>query len=437
MGGVPTGTATKEPIPISIAQAIRQSLEHNLGVLQASEAVVRATGAHSLAMSDLRPDVSMSVIESRRETNLEAFGFPLSRFSLGTSIPTVVGPFNVFDARAFVKQSVLDLEALNRSRAEAHQLTAARHSYRGARETVVLVAANLYLQGLAAQARATTARAQLETAEALRAQAEDLRKGGIVAGIDVVRAEVRVSTDRQRATASQAEFEKAKLQIARLMGLPIGQPITLSSDIPPVPVPDMTIEQALERAYSERPEYLAAKARLDAAEASRKAAVSESLPSISVIGDYGVIGLTVPTARSTFAVTGTVNIPIFDGGKARAHVQQALADRNDRQREYEDLRALIYYEVRSAFLDLQATSEELQAATRGRDLSTLQLTQARDRFAAGVANNIEVIQAQEAVALANEQYIDATFGYAVSKAVLGRALGTIEEAVEKYLGGAK
>jgi outer membrane protein TolC len=376
-------------------------------------------------------------METRRETNLEAFGFPLNRFSLGTSFPSVVGPFNVFDARVFVEQSVLDFEALHKVRAETHQLNATRLASRSAREFVVLVAANLYLEGLAADARATTARAQLETAQALQAQAEDLRRSGIVAGIDVVRAEVRVSTERQRATAARADFEKIKLQLARVMGLPIGQTISLSDQIPPVPVPEITVEQALERAYRERPDYLAAQARLQAAEATRRAALSEHLPSLSLNADYGAIGLTAASSLSTFAVTGTVNIPIFDGGKTRGHVQQATADRDNRRAEFEDMRAQVDYDVRAAFLDLQATSEELEAATRGRELSTLQLTQARDRFAAGIANNIEVIQAQEAVALANEQYIDAVFGYNLSKAVLGRALGTVEEAIAKYLGGVK
>jgi len=436
MGGVPTGTVNAEPVPVSIAQAIKQALQHNLGVLQAEEAVNRAGGARWIALSELLPDVKASISESRRETNLEAFGFPLNRFSLGVSIPSVVGPFNVFDARVFVTQSVFDLEALNKVRAETHQLSAVRHTYRSARELVVLVAADLYLEGLAAQARATTARAQLETAQALQAQAEDMRRSGIVAGIDVVRAEVRVSTESQRATAAQAAFEKAKLQLARVMGLPIGQEITLSNQIPPVPVPEITLEQALDRAYRERPDYLAAKERVEAAESSRRAAVSERLPSVSVSADYGAIGLTAASALSTFAVTGTLNIPIFNGGKTQGHVVQATVDRNNRRTELDDMKAQVYYEVRSAFLDLQATSEELQAATRGRELSAQQLTQARDRFAAGVANNIEVIQAQEAVALANEQYINAMFSYNLSKAVLGRALGTVEEAIEKYLGGA-
>ena len=430
LGGVPTGKATVEPIPLSIADAIRRALEHNLGVLQAEEAVDRATGARWLALSELLPNVNVSVSETRRKTNLEAFGFPL-----GPTFPRVVGPFNVFDGRVFVQQSVFDLQSINAARAESHQVSAARHSYRSARELVVLVAANLYLEGLAADARATTARAQLETAQALQAQAEDLRRSGIVAGIDVVRAEVRVSTERQRATAARASFEKIKLQLARVIGLPTGQAITLSDEIPPVPVPEMTLEQALERAYRERPDYLAAQDRLRAAEAARRAALAEHLPSVSVSADYGAIGLTAASALSTFAITGVVNVPVFDGGKTRAHVVQATADRNNRRAELDDMRAEIDYDVRAAFLDLQSTSEQLQAATRARELSALQLTQSRDRFAAGVANNIEVIQAQEAVALANEQYIDAVFGYNLSKAVLGRALGTVEEAIAKYLGG--
>lgn len=430
MGGVPTGTAKSEPIPISIAEAIRRALERNLGVLEAEEAVNRSTGARWLALSELLPDVSGSALESRRKNSLEAFGFPL-----GPAFPRVVGPYNLFDARVFLKQTVFDASSLNKLRAETHELAAARHSYKSAREFVVLVAADLYLEGLAAQARAATARAQLETAQALQTQAQDLRQNGIVAGIDVLRAEVRVSTERQRTTAAQADFEKVKLQLARVIGLPIGQAIALSDQIPTVPIPEMTVEQALERAYRDRPDYLAAQERLRAAEAARSAAAAERLPTIVVDADYGVIGLTLPSSLATFTLTGTVKVPIFDGNKTKAHIQQATVDLNNRKAEFDDFRAQINYEVRSAFLDLQATQEELEAATQGRDLSAQQLVQARDRFAAGVANNIEVIQAQEAVALANEQYISAVFGYNVSKAVLGRALGTVEEAIAKFLGG--
>ncbi len=400
--GVPTGTATPEPIAVSIGDAIRRALEHNLGVLQAEESVNHTAGAHWLALSELLPNLSGSLNESRQKVNLEAFGFPL-----GDEFPRIVGPFNLFDARLFLKQSVFDKRAINNARAESHSLAAARHSYRSARDLVVLVGANLYLQALATGARAVTARAQFETAEALYRQAQNLRQGGIVAGIDVVRAEVRLSTDRQRTTAAENDFQKTKLQLARVMGLPIRQEFTLSDELPTVPIPEMTLDEALERAYRERPDYLAAQERVRAAEAKREAALSENLPSVTLNADYGVIGLTVGAALPTFSVTGNVHVPIFEGRRSHGRLLQANADLNNRRAESEDLRAEIYYDVRSAFLDLQATDELLQAANRSRDLSSLQLTQARDRFAAGVANNIEVIQAQEAVTLASEQYIAA------------------------------
>jgi outer membrane protein TolC len=151
--------------------------------------------------------------------------------------------------------------------------------------------------------------------------------------------------------------------------------------------------------------------------------------------DYGAIGLTVGTARSTYRILGSVNVPIFEGGRQQGHLAQTDAELRERRGELVDLRGEIYYDVRKAFLDLQANSERLEVATRGRDLAAQQLAQSRDRFAAGVADNIEVIQAQEAVALASEQYISALYAFNVSKAVLARSLGTAEDAVARYLGG--
>ena len=438
-GGVPQGTASAQPIAVSIADAIHRALEHNLGVLQAEQGVERARGSRWVALSDLLPNINGNVSESRRTSNLEAFGFPLRRFSSGAGfeIPTVVGPYDVFDARVTLAQPVLDLNALNTSRARSHDVEAAKHEYRSARDFVVLVSANAYLQALAASARADTARAQLDTAQALYQQAQDLRQSGIVAGIDVVRAEVRLSGDRQRATAARNDFEKAKLQLARVIGLPVGQEFTLSDQLPAVPVPEMTLQDALDRAYRERPDYLAAQERVHSAEAAVAAARSELLPSLHINADYGAIGLTVPSAKSTFNVTGLVNVPIFQGGRQQGHIAEAEVDLRNRRNEAENMKSEIYYDVRSAFLDLQATGEELQTATRARDLANQALAQSRDRFAAGVANNIEVIQAQESVTQANEQYIAALYGYNVSKALLARSLGTAESAVERYLGGAK
>jgi outer membrane protein TolC len=429
-GGVPQGTVTSDTLKLSVLDVIKRALDHNLGALLAEEDANDATGNRAVVLSDLLPHVSGRVSQERRKTNLEAFGFPLR-----AEFPRIVGPFSVFDARLYLTQTVLDMSAVNDLRAADHSLTAAKHSARSARDLVVLVAANLYLQTRATEARAVTARAQLDTATTLHQQALSLRQSGLVAGIDVVRAEVRMLTERQRVTAATNDFEKSKLQLARVIGLPAGQMFELSQEVPFVPVPEMTLEEALARAYRERPDYLAAQERVQEAESARKAIVGEALPSVRVTADYGAIGLHISSALPTFSIVGALSVPIFEGGRVQGRLAQADSELRTRRAQAEDTKAEIYYDVRSAFLDLKATEEELQTATRGRELAAQQLTQSRDRFAAGVTSNIEVVQSQEAVAQASEQYIGALYGFNVAKAMLARSLGTAEEAVAKYLGG--
>jgi outer membrane protein TolC len=413
---------------LTILDVINRALEHNLGVLLSDEAKNRAAGARWRALGDMLPDVSGRLAGTRQQIDLAAYGFPLP-----AGIPPVVGPFNLFDARVFVSQPIVDVRAMNDIRAESHNVAVAGHNYQTARETVVLVAANAFLQALTAAARADSARAQNATAQALFNQATDLRQNGVVAGIEVLRAEVELQTERQRVTVTQNDFEKAKLQLARIVGLPVGQTFTLVGELPTVPVPDLTFETALERAYKSRPDYLAALERVKAAEASRAAAAGDMLPSLHVNGDYGEL-VASGSSHSTFAIVGAVNVPIFQGGK-RGKLIEADSDVRIRRAEAEDLKAAIYYEVKTAFMDLQATGEQLEVATRAREVAQTALTQSRDRFAAGVTNNVEVVQAQEAVSRANEQYINALYLYNVDKALLARDLGDAEQAVRRYLGG--
>jgi outer membrane protein TolC len=428
LGSVPKGTATAEPITLTVLDAINRALDNNLGVLLSDDAKGRAAGARWRALGALLPDVVGRATATRQLIDLAAYGFPLP-----AGIPAVVGPFNLFDVRAYGSMPVYDLRALNDLRAERHNVAAADHTYKSARELVVLVAANGYLQALAASARADSARAQRDTAQALFDQATDLRANGLAAGIEVLRAQVELDQERQRVTASQNDFEKAKLQLARIVGLPLGQPFTLVSELPDVPVPDLTLESALEQAYRLRPDYLAALERVKAAEAARAAAVGDMSPSAHLNADYGEL-VASTSSHITFAIVGAINVPIFQGGK-RGKLMEADADLRSRRSEADDLKAAIYYDVKTTFMDLQANGEQLQVATRARDVAQTALTQSRDRFAAGVTNNLEVVQAQEAVSRANEQYINALYSYNVDKALLARNLGDAEQAVRRYLGG--
>jgi len=437
LGGVPTGTATHEVITITVLDAVVRALQHNLGVLLAEQGVGRARGVRWKMLSELMPNVNGRISETRQKINLQAFGFGSAGGPSFPGVPDIVGPFNVFDARVSVSQSVVDFAALNDARAETHNIEAARLMSASARDFVINVAGTLYVHALGSRARAESARAQQQTAQALYDQALNLKQNGLVAGIDVLRAEVQLSTETQRATVNANEFEKAKLQLARAIGLPLGQDFALDANLPGLPMSDLTVDSAIEQAYRTRPDYQAALERVRAAEATRRAVASSLLPSVRVNADYGDIGLSASDAQFTYAVSGVVSIPIFQGGRFRGKLLEADADLRQRRAEAEDLKASIYYEVRTAFLDLEATAQQLKTATRARDLAAQQLVQARDRFAAGVASNIEVVQAQEAVAIANEQFISAQYGFDLAKGGLLKGIGTGEAILRQLLGGAR
>ncbi|PWT84642.1 MAG: hypothetical protein C5B57_04445 [Blastocatellia bacterium] len=218
--------------------------------------------------------------------------------------------------------------------------------------------------------------------------------------------------------------------------MPIGQEFTLVNQLASVTIPEMTIEEALDRAYRTRADYLAALERIRAAEATRQAAIGEMLPAVRVSANYGDLGTTISESHGTYTILGAVDVPIFQG-RARGRLLEADADLRSRRADADDLKASIYYDVRTAMLDLQAGNEQLEVATRSRDLAAAQLTQARDRFAAGVAGNIEVVQAQGAVSLANDQYIAALYATSLAKGALVRAVGIAEDTARQLFGGGR
>lgn len=424
---------------LTVIDAMLRALDHNLGVLTAEEAMGRARGARWLALSQLLPNVNARVSETRQKINLAAFGFGGPGGPSFPGVSDIVGPFTVFDARLYVSQSVFDLEAINDVRSEGHALEASRLMRQSARDFVIHVAGVTYIQALAAMARADAARTQMETAETLHRQALDLKQSGIIAGIDVLRAQVQLIAQQQRSAAAANDFEKQKLVLSRLIGLPIGQAITLDPELPDLPASAATLDAAVDRAYTTRPDYLASLARVRAAEATRAGVVGSARPSVHVNADVGQIGLGPNPAdsKSTFAVSGAVNVPIFNGNKTHGRLLQADADVRARQAEAEDLKASIYYELRGAFLDLDTTAQQLRVARTARDLANEQLTQARDRFAAGVGSNIEVVQAQDAVAVATEQFIAAEYGFDLAKGSVIRGTGISEMALRQFTGGSR
>jgi outer membrane protein TolC len=427
-GSVPSGTPTAGELALPLAGAIERGLRYNLGTVLAGQAVRGANAERLEALAQLLPNIGGHISESSQQINVAAFGF--SGFP---GVGQIIGPFGLFDARAYLSQTIFNLRSLTRLRAGTEDLRAAELNLRNSRDVVALAVTELYLQCLAGASRIDAARAQVATAAAAHQQAVDLKRNGMVPAIDVLRAQVELQSQEQRLIYSQNEFEKQKLRLGRAIGLPDGQAISLSDAAPYSPQPDLTAEQLIDRAQHNRLDYQASQARLRAAELVRKAAVAGRLPSLAFNSDYGAIGPSVMNSHGTFAASLGLNIPIFQGGRVRAEILQADAHVEQRRAEAADLRGRIAYEVRSALLDVTAAGRQAEVAKSSIELARQQVTQSRDRFAAGVTNTLEVVQAQQALAAAEESYITSLYWYNAAKAALARAVGGAEKNIPSLL----
>jgi outer membrane protein TolC len=423
LGSVPDRSAAAGVLPLGLREAVERGLTHNLRLLLAEQGIRSARGARWEALSDLLPHLSGRVAATRQKINLEAFGF--SGFP---GLPTLVGPFNVVDMRATLTQSVLDLPALFKDRAESERVSAARDGYQDAREIVVLVCGNLYLQALGEKSRIDSARAQLGTAQALYDLAADRKKAGLVPGIDVLRADVARKAREQQVVVAENRFERAKLGLARAIGLALGQAFELTDEMAGLLGPAMSLEDALQRAYETRADWRQAQHEVRAAEAQRRSSVGEGLPALDVNLDYGAIGQTVAGAHATYTLGATLRVPILQGGKVYGKVVKDDAELQAKRAQLEDLRSRIDYEIRTSALDLDSARRRVELSEGALAVAREQLRQAQDRFAAGVANNVDVVQAQEALANASDERISVLYDANLAQAAMARAVGMAEAA---------
>src|SRR5438309_9535703 len=431
LGSVPAGKASGTVIPLSLGDTLDRGLKYNLGLIE-SDMRTRAARAERLkSLSELLPNISASISQSAEQVNLRALGLKLNL----PGFPVVVGPFGVEDARAYWSQKIFDWNAVQKLRASERSVKASDYSYKDSRDLVVLAVANAYLQVIFDKATVESQQAQVETSRVLYQRAQDQTRAGVAARIDELRADVELQTQQQRLIAAQDQSAKDVLSLARTIGLPPGQEFTLTDSVPYKPLQGVTLEKALQDAYANRPDYLSAQLQVQSAVLSRKAAAAENYPSVSSQVDYGDIGPNFANSHGTFTAAASVNIPIFQGTRVRGDKLEADATLEQRRAEMEDLRGRIDQDVRSAFLDLTSAAELVNVASHNKDLARETLSEAQDRFAAGVTDNIEVVQAQESVSSADQAYISSLYTFNIAKVQLARAMGVAEKAVKTYLGG--
>lgn len=430
LGGVPTGKAGPTPLSLSLEDTVTRGLRQNLGGLLSTDAVSGAQGERWRALSALLPNLTTATGFAVRQVDTKA--------TIGIIVPghpSIIGPFGVFDTRAYLDQSVFNWQSIESVRSSAAQVKSAQYSYKNARELIVLVVVSNYLLVIADKAQVESALAQRDTAKALYDQTTDQKKAGLAAAVDVLRSDVELQAREQRLIVARNNLAKQKLVLARAIGLPAGQAFDITTQVAYQPLTTSTLDQALQQAYATRADYKSLTEQVHSAELQKKAASAERYPTLAALVDYGDIGTNPGSSHGTVNAAGVLRIPIFQGGKV--HGDNLVADSllaRARQR-LEDLGAVVDQDVRNAFLDLQDSAQEVSVEEHAVRLATDTLQQSRDRFASGVTDNIEVVQAQESLADANDAYIASLYRYNIAKISMARATGVAEQNYALYLKG--
>ncbi|HLZ43257.1 MAG TPA: TolC family protein [Candidatus Sulfotelmatobacter sp.] len=441
LGSAAEGKATPDILQIDFKEAIDRGLRNNLGLLLAGDQTETARGERWKELAELLPNVSGRIIENVQTQSLAALGFeklgpilspPGAR---AAAFPRVVPAFNYFDARASLSQSLFNFRNLERERAASEGVKAAELNFKDARELVVLAVGNAYLQSIAAAARVETAEAQVKSAQALYDKTADQQRAGLTPAIDALRSQVELQNRQQQLIVARNDLAKSELSLARIIGLPPGQQFVLTEKAPYQALTPLPLEAYLQHAYSGRSDYQAAVARVQSAELSRRGAAAGRYPTVDFAANYGDIGVNPAQSNGTWQVLGGVNIPIFAGNRVHSDVLEADAQLKQARSQLSDLHGRIDYEVRTALLDLNAAAQQVEVARSSVDLAEQTLAQSQDRFTAGVADNLEVVQAQESVAAAHENYIQSLYAHNLAKVELAYAIGDAEQGVRRYLKG--
>ena len=417
------GAVTSAPPALTLAQAIQLAIQNNLTDKLAKAATEQARGQAIQAAAGLLPHLTGSLSQSRIfKLNLAAEGFP----SNSTLIPQLLGPFNVFDARISLVQNILDFSVIYKARAGLAGRHVAELEERLAREQVATAAALAYFEAQQTTRAVSAAQADLKLAQSLLKLTRDQHQAGVSTGIDVARSETSEAQENLRLIRAQVAAQNADVRLKRVVGLPMDQPVVLP-DLPRAPVSELpTPEKAIGQATHDRAEMLVASEAYQASIYNYRSAEAGHLPTLVATADYGFSGNTPDSTARTGSIGGRLNLPIFEGGEIHGRAMEAQGLRDEYESRYNDVRAQIEEDVRLALQNLTAEIQETQTADQAVTLAQRELKMARDRYAAGVGDNIQLLTAQDALDRALDDQVDAVARYDTARVNLAAALGQME-----------
>lgn len=429
-GSVQNGQATSDNLQLSLHDAINQAVRYNLGSVESGQDARSARGQRLIALSSLLPQVDAGVQEHVNQVSTATLGIPKN-----PAIPSVLGPYGYSNVDVNLTQNLFSLPAIRRYQAARDAEQAAQLSYQDVLDVVTLAVGNAYLQVIEANSRIEAQEAQVRNAKALYDQAVSEFESGTRPRIDVTRTEVQLHTEEYTLSVDRNAFATAKLALARAIGLPLGQEFTLTDQLAYAELQPPAVEEALAQADESRSDLRASTKEQQAAEKSLSAAKDQRLPSVTTQTDYSDVGKTFGHSHDNFEFQAGVRVPLFTGGRIKGEIEQAKAAEAQRKAEAENLRGQVEYDVRTAYLNLSAATEQVNVARRNVDLANDNLARSKDRFSSGVTDSVEVVQAEQSLASANDQYINSTYSHNLSKLELARALGVARNSYSQYLGG--
>jgi outer membrane protein TolC len=390
--------------------------------------VAGARGQRLSELQGLLPEVDFKAQESVEQVDLAAEGLRIPGF------PTIIGPFGFTDLRASLTWSLVDVVSLRNYLAARHSFASAQLSAQDARDLVVLTVGNAYLLVIADQTRVSSEEAQVATAKVSLNQAEANHQAGTAPLLDELRARVDYQSLEQQLIVAQNGLEKDKLALARVIGLPLAQKFNLTDTAPYAAFDLIDVDAAIRDAHANRKDLAAMVEKTKAVEEQRKSATAERLPTVAFAGDYGDIGVNVRHSHGTGDAQGTLSAPLFKEFGLRGDAQVAQSQLDTQKAQLSDLNAQVDADVRDALLDIASAQKQVEVSRSNVDLSNEALSEAQQRYANGVSDNLAVSQAQQSVAQADDQYVASLYRHNVAKLSLARALGAAQN-YKNYLGG--
>jgi outer membrane protein TolC len=426
---VSDGKVTPGVLPLSLDQAIQRGLRFNLGRILTTQNTEMARGAKLEQLQALLPTATASVKEAVMETDLQAEGLRIPGF------PVIIGPYGYTDIRGSLSWSLVNLSSLENYLAQKHNFQAANLSAQDARDLVVLTVGNAYLTVIADAALVQAAQAQVDTSKVSLDQAVGNHQAGTAPLLDELRARVDYQTQEQTLIAARNSWQKDKIALARAIGLPLEQQFELTDQEPYAPFDHIDPDKAVAQALATRADLKALDQQVQAADAARKAATDERLPTVSFSGDYGDIGINPSHSHGTGDAVGSLDVPLFEEAKLRGDAKQAQSQLEQLRARLSDLRGQIGADVRDSILDIQAAEKLVEVAKSNVELASEALSESQQRYKAGVSDNLAVSQAQQSAAQADQQYVASLYRHNIAKLSLARALGLAASNYKDYVGG--